>query len=204
MGKSKVRRIIEFSFDDGSIDDLHVVELLLAYNFVGTFYIPNTTALSPATIKSISDCGMIIGGHTVSHPDDMKRLSNDKQFREIFDNKCWLEKITGKKVTKFAYPSGRFNHTTIAAAKKAGMKQARKTGWGNIRKPYDKFRICPTVFIHPNITKFNGMLWHEFGEKKFFEKGANYHHVWGHATDIDQYKMWNEFEKYLLFLSQNL
>jgi len=79
------------SWDDGSIFDMRLSELLRKYKIPAIFYIHNNCQLPPQRIKQLHEQGFIIGGHTVNHPSDMKLLTPEMQYSEIRGNKEWLE-----------------------------------------------------------------------------------------------------------------
>lgn len=77
-------------------------------------------------IREISDAGIEIGDHTISHPD-LSTLTEQKQRTEIFQSRDNLEKIIGKKIISFCFPSGKYNETTLALIKEAGFVFATTT-----------------------------------------------------------------------------
>lgn len=114
--------------------------------------------MSRDQVARLSESGMIVGGHTVTHPI-LSQLSYDEAVREIDDGKKDLEEITGKNIEFFAYPNGkpgtdyREEHSEIV--KELGFKAAVSTKWGvstrntsiyELRRftPWDK---TPTAFL---------------------------------------------------------
>jgi peptidoglycan/xylan/chitin deacetylase (PgdA/CDA1 family) len=78
--------------------------------------------LSAAQLKEMSDSGYVsVESHTVTHPY-LSDLSYASQLRELTDSKNTLEGILGKKVEYLAYPTGKYNKNSIAAAQAAGYK----------------------------------------------------------------------------------
>jgi peptidoglycan/xylan/chitin deacetylase (PgdA/CDA1 family) len=63
-----------------------------------------------------------IGGHTCSHPA-LAYHNKEVQQREIVENKYALEKLTGKPINLFAYPSGNYNDVSIEVLKQAAFQQ---------------------------------------------------------------------------------
>ena len=64
-----------------------------------------------------------IGGHTTSHPE-LTSLSEPQAYREMADNKAWLEDVCGSAVHHFAYPHGACGRREAALARKAGFETA--------------------------------------------------------------------------------
>jgi peptidoglycan/xylan/chitin deacetylase (PgdA/CDA1 family) len=73
-----------------------------------------------------------IGGHSKTHPADLKNLEDELMYQELHDNKKWLEYLTGKKLTKFCPPRGRYDDRVIGIIKKAGFKES---------SGYNEFRV---------------------------------------------------------------
>ena len=63
--------LIAFSWDDGAVEDLKLMDLSLKYSIPGLFFIPATNTerkvLSGENIKKIDNNGFEIGAHTYSH-----------------------------------------------------------------------------------------------------------------------------------------
>lgn len=64
-----------------------------------------------------------IGGHTAGHPD-LTSLSPSQAYREMSDNKTFLENLCGCPVDHFAYPHGAGGAREAALVGKAGFKTA--------------------------------------------------------------------------------
>jgi len=116
---------ILITFDDGYMDnydnafpilkDLNMVATIfcIASNLDGTYY------LSKEAIREMSNYGIDIESHTVTHPK-LNEMTYNKQLIELTESKKTLESITGKKIDSIAYPFGNFNNDSIKAAKDAG------------------------------------------------------------------------------------
>lgn len=85
--------------------------------------------LTDSQIVELSNSGVEIGSHTLSHPD-LATATEAKSRREVFDSKSSLEKIIGKKIISLCYPSGKFTATTETLTKEAGYEFAVTTNSG--------------------------------------------------------------------------
>lgn len=191
------------SWDDGSIEDLRLSQLLEKYKIPGIFYIPTNCELLAIDIIYINTLGFTIGGHCKTHPDDLKRLSSKDQFDEIYNNKIYLEEKLGHEINSFCYPSGRYNEITIKNVKLAGFKSARTTLVGNIKEPEDKFRIKTSIHVHPNRKEYNGEQWYEVA-KRLLDKAVKedgYFHLWGHSWELTKFDLWNELEEFFKYIN---
>ena len=103
--------IVTTSWDDGSILDLKLAQMLTKYGLKGTFYIPkspkNVTPLRKTDIAALA-AEHEIGAHTVNHPH-LAQIPPAEAKTEIEDSKIYLEEILGKKIVMFTYPFGEYN-----------------------------------------------------------------------------------------------
>lgn len=84
-----------------------------------------------------------IGSHSVSHPS-LSKISEEQSYKELYDSKAELERITGKTVEHFSYPFGTVNDVSereLAHAKKAGYKTALTTHYGDTHANSDLFNL---------------------------------------------------------------
>lgn len=106
-------------------------------------------ALTWKQIKEMSDAGVDIQSHSLSHPFLTRRRHRsmgDKQYaewvqRELVESKRLLEKHTGRKVQYLAYPYGDYDDKLADAVASAGYKAALTCDFGLVRKGSDPFRM---------------------------------------------------------------
>lgn len=110
------------SIDDGWTSSLIFRDLLAAYGFRGTYFLPNYAELSPETIWALNQDGEVCG-HSVSH-QFLDQLSYEAQMYEVGANKAWLDSIIGTSTTCFAYPFGAYNAWTTEIVANAGYRIA--------------------------------------------------------------------------------
>lgn len=195
------------SWDDGTSQDMKMAELLSKYNLPGIFYIPSNCELSEEEIKILSKSGFEIGGHTISHPVDLKELSSDEQLSEIMGNKEWLEYLIDKKIETFCYPRGRYNEITVNKLREAEIKWARTTVIGNINQPKDPFRVSTAVHVYPFRKEYQEKEWQQYAKELFkkTKEGENkVFHLWGHSWEIEKYKQWENLEDFFNFITNEL
>jgi len=129
--------IFTTSWDDGSVHDLKLAELLERCGIKGTFYIPkhfNQTADKFAHYQRRLNEGEVrqlarrqeIGAHTMQHVD-LVSLELAQARDEIINSKKWLERVIGQPVEMFAYPYGRCNAELAACLRTAGFSGGRTT-----------------------------------------------------------------------------
>lgn len=211
--------IITTSWDDGSICDLKLANLLKKYNIPATFYIPIKAdfinVLDPVKIRDISK-NFDIGGHTYNH-QHLTEVSRRIASKEIVESKKKLEDIIGRKTELFSYPGGVWNGEIIELTKKAGFKGARtierfKT---SIDDPY-KMGITSHVYNHGALSQIKqligsgeeGLIFNLIGElllnkdwaetslltlKECIKEGGIWH-LFGHSWEIEKYDFWEGLE----------
>lgn len=125
------------SWDDGSVLDLKVADLLSRHGIRGTFYIPKE--FSARTGKYSAYCRRLtedeirslavshdVGGHSLTHPR-LTKISPEEAKREIFGSQEFLRGITGSPARMFAFPGGESNRFLTDIVSRAGFVGARTT-----------------------------------------------------------------------------
>lgn len=75
---------------------------------VGVPGIPELTLMSEEQLSSLVDAGWEIGGHTHTHPR-LPELSDTQIEEQLAASEEVLSRITGTRLTSFAYPYGRYD-----------------------------------------------------------------------------------------------
>lgn len=190
------------SWDDGHIQDMRIFDMVSNYKLRSIFFLSNIELqLSMKNVKKIAE-SFELGGHTVSHPMDMKKLSSKQLIDEIENNKKWLEDIVGKNIDWFCYPRGRYNEIVMDAVKNAGYRYARTTLVGNTDYSVNNYRTHPSVHIYPTRKEYNGKSWLDYAKEQFRiakEKDGVFH-IFGHSWEIEKYNLWNELESFFKYI----
>lgn len=106
--------------------------------------LPRDLMMTTAQVQALANAGMVIGGHTVTHPI-LSRVDPDTARTEMRDGKAALERLTGRAVTLFAYPNGRpgkdytAEHATMV--REAGFEAAVSTAPGAARRDSDPYQL---------------------------------------------------------------
>ncbi len=225
--------IFTSSWDDGSIHDLRLADLLAKYNIRGTFYIPiknkeRNDSLSPFQINEISKV-FEIGGHTHSHailPD----ISDRDAEVEIKDSKKSIEDIIGMKINAFCFPRGEHKKKHIEMVKDAGFLFGRTVGYmrtGNNILDRRRGLMHTTLQFYPHkphtyflsalkrrdlkalhLLSSNliwGLSWKSLLDAIFLrvKDRMEVFHLWGHSWEIEEYDLWEELEEFLKKVKEN-
>ncbi len=155
---------ILITFDDGYMDNYYnAFPILKEFNMTATIFcitseLDGSYYLSKEAIKEISDYGIDIESHTVTHPH-LNKLKYDKQLEELLESKKTLEGITGKEITSIAYPFGDFDDNSVKAAKEAGYTLGFTTKLG-LSDRNDNPLVLDRIYISSeyNMNTFKELL----------------------------------------------
>jgi len=141
---------VALTFDDGLVDNFETLGPLLlqegvpATVFVVTGWLGQphpaadwTRVMNESEVRDLAQQGVEIGAHTHTHPD-LTTLSQEDAEEELARSRRELERITGSPIAVAAYPYGKANDETRAAAGDAGFAAACRTlGHGSWSDPFD-------------------------------------------------------------------
>ena len=211
------RVIVTTSWDDASILDLKLAELLEKHNLKGTFYIPKSyldNALSEGDIKAIDD-KFEIGCHTLNHAD-LTAVSLEEAREEIINSKKYLEELLGHRVLMFCYPKGRYNKEIKGLVQSSGFIAARTCIYKGFDLPQDPYEWGITLHAHNGSPLTTLKLWWKSGisikslmdweirAKLLFDLALDkkgIYHMWGHSWEIEREHEWPKLERVLDYIS---
>ena len=205
------------SWDDGTITDLKLAELLEKYGIKATFYLPKfiDNSLQRKDIIAI-DQKFEIGAHTLSQPD-LTKVSLSEAKKEIKDSKEYLEELLGHSVAMFCYPYGTHNKDVREIARSSGFIAARTAEPGGLDLPKDPYKWHITLFASNNSPLMALKIWWRFHlwkpgalldwenrAKSLFdlalEKGGIYH-IYGHSAEFGRTNEWDKLERMFKYIS---
>jgi biofilm PGA synthesis lipoprotein PgaB len=139
--------------------------------FVHTNYVGDKKSDHPKmdwdTLKQLEAEKLVtIGSHTLSHPDDMRKLPPDEQEKELTGAKTLLEQKLGHPIPYLAYPNGRADNVTKELARKAGYTMAFMIDNGAAEASPDILMVNRT--IQTRLQK----VWQECHDAKLFAPAA--------------------------------
>lgn len=106
--------------------------------------LPNDLMMTSAQVRQLSEQGMEVGGHTVTHP--ILAAIDDEQVRaEVVQNREHLAALTGRQPRLFAYPNGTPGKDFLphhpALVLGCGYDYALTTAWGAARPDTDRGQV---------------------------------------------------------------
>ena len=209
QGKNKA---VTFSYDDGMVQDIKLIELMNQYGIKATFNINSERLGAPAlheykghTICRYRICqkdirkiyeGHELAVHTLTHPR-LTTLEEQEIIYQVEQDRLNLSELAGYEVVGMAYPCGGVNNDDRVAEiirNHTGVKYSRTiTCNGSFAPQENLFRFDPTVYhLHWDEMMALGQ---QFVELKTDTPAVFY--IWGHSYELD-YKLnyWNKLEEF--------
>ncbi len=212
-----VTKAVTFSFDDGVLQDVRLIEIFNKYGLKGTFNlnsaylgVPNTLQINgktmrhdkvrPSDVKSVYE-GHEVAVHTLSHPN-LTTLDEETVVYQVEKDRLLLSDLVGYEVVGMAYPCGGVNNDDRVAEiikRRTGVKYSRTiTSTHNFDPQGNLYRFNPSVYYAEEDKMF------ELGEKfinlKTDEPQILY--VWGHSYEMDAgFISWKRFEEFCKLIS---
>lgn len=209
-GKSKV---LTFSYDDGWVYDIRLVEIFNKYGMKATFnlnsgkYLPEDTVrerlkgklkLSETKELYLKD-GHEVAIHGFTHPF-LERLKTSEVLTEILSDRGAVERDYGVIARGMAYPNGTYSDTVLEALRMSGVAYSRTA------KTTEKFHFpADWLELHPTCHHNNPRLM-ELAQN-FVEKmpDHNYYincmfYVWGHSFEFNRNKNWDVIEEFCQYM----
>lgn len=125
---------------------------------LGNPSLPNDLMMTREQLIQLSEAGVEIGSHTVSHPV-LTAIDDQSVFNELRDNTYDLQEIIQKPVRYFAYPNGipgkDFNETHKKIVRDFGFEGALTTEWGVSDSKTDRWALPRFTPWDQTPTKFS-------------------------------------------------
>lgn len=212
-----IRLIVTTSWDDGSISDLKLAELLDKYRVKGTFYVPKTYLDTPLGKNDLKTLDKVheIGAHTLNHTV-LTKIPLAEADKEIRGSKTYLEDLLGHRLTMFAYPKGCYNQYLKKLVADCGFIAARAVIYQGFALPRDLFAWGVTALTSNMSPLFNlrtclnsrisvkSLLDWELRARLLFDLALNkggIFHLFGHSHEIEEELAWGKLERLLKHIS---
>jgi biofilm PGA synthesis lipoprotein PgaB len=154
-GRQLPPRAVVLTFDDGYAGQYrHAYPLLKKAGYPATFFVPTGTVgvrtsrdhMTWPQLQAMDREGLVtIEAHTISHPEDLRKLADGALERELRESKRVLEEKLARRVRFLAYPLGNADSRVARAAHAAGYSAAFTMGPGWTHAPADAF-LAPRLY----------------------------------------------------------
>ncbi len=210
------KKAMTFSYDDGVLQDIRLVEILNKYGLRSTFNLNSELLgrkwslvrngitvchdkVAPQDVRSVYD-GHEVAAHTLTHPF-LPDTEEKEIIRQVEEDRVKLSELCGYEVLGMAYPGGGINHDKrvedIIRAN-TGIRYARTTdATGGFSLQEDLICLDPTVYHIDTDEMFR------LGEAFLAlepETPALFY-VWGHSYEFDAWQFWDRFEEFCRMMS---
>ena len=203
------------SFDDNTVHDRRVVELLNKYALKATFFVNSGTIGKPGYIERRELAtlyrGHEVGSHTINHTN-LIDLDDEKEIKhQVEEDIEFIESYVDYKVTGFAYPFGEYNDVVRKILEKLGIKYARTSlSARTTEAPHDFYKWHPTMHYsglaydttdRERRNRGIQFMFHSFDQ--FMEDpDAELFHLWLHSWELKEDKFkWDQLERLFRLIS---
>ncbi len=142
------------SWDDGSIYDIKLAELLTRYHTKGTFYLPikNVERNDSLSSKQLVEIAreFEIGGHTYSHIP-LTSITDETSKNEIENGKKALQDIIGEEIVCFCPPQGKFKRKHLKMIENCGFLLCRTVGYLRTTIIIESIFDSKIALMHPTL-----------------------------------------------------
>jgi peptidoglycan/xylan/chitin deacetylase (PgdA/CDA1 family) len=117
--------------------------------------LPDDLMMTSAQVKELAQAGMLIGGHTMTHPV-LTAVADGTAQTEIAKGRERLRELTGQPINLFAYPNGRprndYQQRHVQMVRELGFAAAVSTAWGFADRGSDRWQL-------PRVAAWDPVPW---------------------------------------------
>ena len=202
--RSKYKKAVTFSNDDGVLQDVRLAEILNRYGLKCTFNLNTGLDYDHGTWKcgdfwvhrlNLPESTGVYAGHEIAVHGrqhlNLTELSADELHTELADDAAEIERLFGVKPCGMAYAYGVYSDAAIEKLRELGIRYARTVESSlSFNEQTDLLRFRPTCH-HEDERLFD--LVDEFLSSEPDRPQVLY--IWGHSYEFDSRKNWDRFEK---------
>ena len=205
MIPEQFRKAVTFSYDDGNMQDIRLVELFNQYHVKCTFNLNSGLNQSdewiyksvPVRRLNLPECVNLYQGHEIavhgSQHLNMCELDSTALHEEIFSDRDRLSEIFGKVPVGMAYPYGCYNQSVIEMLKKAGLQYGRTVNENHSFQHQENLLTFEPTCHHDDDALFDLA-------DKFLASDSDtiqIFYIWGHSYEFDGNHNWDRIERLL-------
>ncbi|MCM1156513.1 MAG: polysaccharide deacetylase family protein [Roseburia sp.] len=206
------RKALTLSYDDGTVYDRRLVELMNRYGIKGTFNLNSGTLgrgetkdasgkVTEESAVTLEELPKLYAGHEIAtHASKHTAPTGcgSVALYEILEDRKVFESILPYLVTGHAYPFGRYDKEVFAMLKAAGIRYARTVrSTESFGLPEDFLEWHPTA--HHNNPRLMELAkrfceWENEDEAELF-------YLWGHSYEFAREDNWQVIEDFLSYMA---
>ena len=208
------RKALTLSYDDGTVHDIRLVEILNRYGIKATFNLNSIhfTQRRPQKTRAMTreeaaalfaGSGHEIAVHSFSHPF-LEQLPRGNAAWELMQDRKTLEEMFGCIVRGMAYPMGTYNDEVVEAARLCGICYARtcKATHG-FDLPEDWLRLHPTCRHNDPALMELCSRFLTLHEDRPWDPRPKLFYLWGHSYEFSDDDNWELIEEFCARMADN-
>lgn len=177
------RKAVVFSWDDGTVHDRRLVDMMNRYGLKGTFHLNSGNFGNDGYIHAEEVAALFAGhevsAHTVHHPF-LDQSPADQIAEEILTDRAALESLVGYPVRGMSYPFGTYNDRVVGMLPALGIEYSRTVqSHGGFSMPEDPLRWHPTCHHKTMVEKTE-----EFLQSQLRHPRLELLFIWGHSYEF--------------------
>ena len=211
--KDGKRKVLTFSYDDGVVQDIRLVNIFNKYGLKATFninsgcYLPEDVTREKLrgrlkrseAIALYKDSGHEVAVHGLEHKF-LSKLKPAEMVREVLEDRKNIEKDFGTITRGMAYAYSDYNAEAIEILKQCGIVYSRAVAsTKSFHFPTNWWAIQPTCH-HANESLM--ALAEKFVDTQPRYPSDNWlFYVWGHSYEFDDRDNWDVIERFAEYVS---
>lgn len=192
------QRALTLSYDDGTIHDRRLVEIMNRHGIRGTFHLNSgRLGVDPGRFLAREEVAALfqnheVSGHSLTHPF-LDALPPSQVAVELLEDRKALETLVGYPVRGMSYPCGAYSETLMRQLPSLGIEYSRTVRSTNgFETPADFLCWDPTC--HHNDPKLMELAARFLAPGKKWKPSLFY--LWGHSYEFENDKNWPLIEKF--------
>lgn len=199
-------KAVTLSYDDGTIFDKELLEIVNKYNMKVTFNISSGKFADEGTKSawylSASEALKVYEGHEIAVHGQMHLSLTDvpasQATQDILLDRLALEKLTGKIIRGMAYANGAVDDTAVEIVKNCGICYARTTvATEKFDIPYDWLRMPSTCHHNnPKLMQLADDFLAPITSSYPWAHKPKLFYLWGHSHEYHNNNDWSVLENF--------
>ncbi len=206
-------RALTFSFDDGMVEDVWLVNLFKQYGLKGTFnlnscafdveepkpnHIGRCRLSKSQLVELFKDSGMEVAVHGVHHLS-LAEMPTTTMIQDVLNDRIKLENAFGTIINGMAYANGSFSDEAVEVLRLCGIKYARTVeSTLKFDIPKDWLRMPATChYRNKKLMELADTFLSEIPKDlHYVKRNPRLFYVWGHSYQFREEDSYDEMEAF--------